>query len=69
MFAICVPSSRQSPKVAGRLTQEPNLSGDFLAVIEAAWTEDGTTKCAVRSVMTGNMGEIWLQHVQLLEKQ
>jgi len=48
--------------------QEPNLSGQFVATIEAVWREDGTTKALVRSAMSGKMAEVFLDHVNLLEE-
>lgn len=46
---------------------KPNLSGEWLATIDAAWTYENTTKLAVHDVF-GNTAEMHLTNVNLKQE-
>lgn len=43
---------------------KPSLDGVYTAEIDAAWTEDGSTKLAVHDPH-GNTSEVWLKTVSM----
>lgn len=44
---------------------KPNMTGQFLGVVEAAWVEDKSVKVAVRNPIDGTVAEVWLVHHKL----
>jgi hypothetical protein len=44
---------------------QKNLSGELLATIDAAWTEDGLVKVAAHDPY-GNLKEFWLTNVRMV---
>jgi len=63
------PRDSYKPISCWPFDQEPNATGEFLAIIEAAWIEENSIKVTLRSVMTGKMADAWLTHLLVLEPQ
>lgn len=58
------PSERDTVNWTVWAGLQPNAGGEWVAIIDAVWTEDGSVKAIVHDVH-GSTKELWLMQVNL----